>query len=159
MVMLSIAANSQVKEFVIQHCVETKTFSTSELLICSNESRTKWFAIQPTYEPNSYYPMNKGFKVFKLGIGDKDTEDLLVFTFFDDSITVVKSVGDINSDQSINFELTAINLEALRTKTVMKIRFINVTQSESYTYECKDNDGSFFTNGFTNITIKKIKCK
>ena len=159
MVMVLMVANSQTKEFVIEHCVETKTFTTKEIIICSNEYRTKWFAIQPTYEPNSYYPMNKGFNVFKAGIGDKDIEDLLVFTFFDNSITVVKSVGGHNEDKSITFVLTPTNLEALRNKTVIKIRFINVTQSESFTYECKDDEGSFFTNGFTNITIRKIRCK
>ena len=159
MVMLSMAANSQTKDFVIEHCVETKTFTTPEVLICSNDTKTKWFAIQPTYEPNNYYPMNKGFKVFKAGIGTKDNEDLLVFTFFDGSITVVKSSGKSVEDDSIIFVMTPTNLDVLRNKSVIKIRFINVVQSESFTYICRDNEGTFFTNGFTNIIIKKIKCK
>ncbi len=159
MVMLSMAANSQIKEFVVEHCLETKTFTTNESLICSNESKTKWFAIQPIYEPNNYYPINKGVRVFKFGFGNINTENLLVFTFFDGSITVLKNTGEIDNENSFIFNFTEFNLESLRTKTVTNIKFINVTQSESYTYECKDNEGSFFSNGFTNIIIKKIKCK
>lgn len=159
MLTLWIGVNSQTKEFVIEHCMETKSFSTPEGLICSNEDKTKWFMIQPTYQPDSYYPINKGFKVLKGGIGMSDKENLLVFTFTDETVTVVKSTGGIQEDGSLAFVLTTPNIDALRVKSVAKIRFINVNEAASFTYEMTKDNENFFSNAFTNIIIRKIRCK
>ena len=159
MLTLWIGVNSQTKEFIIEHCMETKTFTSPEGLICSNEERSKWFMIQPTYQPDSYYPINKGFKVIKSGIGMNDKEDLLVFTFTDETVTVVKSINGPQEDGSLAFVLTTANIDALRVKTVSRIRFINVNDAASFTYEMTKDNENFFSNAFTNIIIRKIRCK
>ena len=146
------------QEYVIEHCVENRTFNSNDGLICSNEDKTKWFMIQIIYKPNTNYPMVDGLSVVKLNIGNGDEGDLLVFTFADSSVIKVKARTGLLPDFRILFNLTSNDIDALMNKSIVSIRFINGSDYKSFTYYTKDSENIFFLNALKFYTLKRIKC-
>jgi hypothetical protein len=148
------------KEYVIEHCVEERTFKTNEHIICSNEEKTKWFAIQILYKSNTNYPMVDGLKIFKSNIGiSNGVGDLMVFTFTDRTTIKIKSRTNQLEDLSFEFCLTNKDLDALLTKSIVSIRYINGTDYRSYTYYTKNSENVFFLNGLKFYRLKQINCE
>lgn len=147
-------------EYVIEHCVEERTFKTYAGLICSNEEKNKWFAIQILYKTNTNYPMVDGLKVVKNNIGvTNGVGDLMVFTFTDRTTIKVKARTGLTDDLCIEFNLTNKDLDALLSKTIVSIRYINGTDYRSYTYYTKDTENVFFLNALKFYRLKQINCE
>lgn len=148
------------QEYVIEHCVEDRTFKCLSGLICSNEERTKWFAIQMIYKSNTNYPMVDGLKIIKNNIGVANgVGDLMVFTFTDRTTIKVKARTSLLEDFTIEFNLTNKDTDALLTKSVVSIRYINGTDYKSYTYYTKDAENVFFLNALKFYRLKRINCE
>lgn len=147
-------------EYVIEHCVEDRTFKTNELIICSNEEKSKWFAIQILYKSNTNYPMVDGLKVFKTNIGiPNGVGDLMVFTFTDRTTIKLKARTNQLEDLSIEFNITNQDMDALLNKSVVSIRYINGSDYKSYTYYTKDYQNVFFLNALKFYRLKRINCE
>lgn len=147
------------QEYVIENCVDTKTFSTKSGLICSNEERTKWFSIQFIYNSNTANPTVNCFKVLKSNIGTyTDTGALMVFTFMDMTDIKLKARTGQLEDLTVEFNLTSNDLVQLSTKSVISIRYINGTDYKSLTYYPMNTENRFFLNALNYYTLKRIKC-
>jgi len=148
------------QEYVIEHCVEERTFKTHAGLICSNEERNKWFAIQILYKANTNYPMVDGLKIIKNNIGVANgVGDLMVFTFTDRTTTKIKARTGLTDDLTIEFNLTNKDLDALLNNSVVSIRYINGSDYRSYTYYTKDAENVFFLNALKFYRLKRINCE
>jgi hypothetical protein len=148
------------EEYVIEHCVEDRSFKTNAGLICSNEERNKWFFIQLIYKSNTNYPMVDGLKILKTHIGvPNGVGDLMVFTFTDRTTIKVKARSTQLEDLSIEFNLTNKDLDALLNNSVVSIRYINGSDYKSYTYYTKDAENVFFYNALKFYRLKRINCE
>jgi hypothetical protein len=161
MVLLALATiKSYSQEYVIEHCVEDRTFASKSGLICSNDERDKWFVIQLMYKSNTNYPMVDGIRILKANIGVANgVGDLMVFTFTDRSTIKVKARTSLLDDLSIEFNLTNKDLDALLNNSVVSIRYINGTDYKSYTYYTKDSENLFFYNALKFYRLKRINCE
>ncbi len=161
MMLLTLAyVKSYSQEYVIEHCVEDRTFKSQSGLICSNEERNKWFAIQIIYKTNTNYPIVDGLKIIKTNIGDYNrVGDLMVFTFTDRTTIKIKARTSLLEDLNIEFDLTNKDLDALLNKTIISIRYINGTDYKSYTYYTKDVENIFFLNALKFYRLKRINCE
>lgn len=148
------------EEYVIEHCVDDRTFKTKKFLVCSNEERTKWFAIQIIYKSNTNYPILDGLKVYKSNIGTPDSDgDLMVFTFTDRTNIKVKARTGQLEDLTFEFNLTNKDLDALLNNSVVSIRYINGTDYKSYTYYTMNTENVFFYNALKFYRLKRINCE
>lgn len=146
------------QEYVIEHCLENRTFSTNSGLICSNEDRDKWFSIQILYKSNVNYPIVDGFSVMKLNIGPSNNGDLLVFTFTDESTIKVKARTGLLENQTIEFNLTNRDIGFLLSKSVVSIRYINGSNYKSLTYYTTEIENVFFLKALNFYRLKRIDC-
>lgn len=80
-------------QYVIKKCITDKSFQASDGIICSDETKMKWFMILPNYSSNKEYPTPIGFSIVKSGIGACSKNDLLVITFTDHSRIILRSVN------------------------------------------------------------------
>lgn len=147
------------QKFVIEKSVASNTFKAEKGLICSNQDRTKWFAIQLIYKPNTNNVVVDGFKVIKSNIGLSNGKggDLMVFTFTDGTNIKVKSRGALLEDLTTEFEVTNKDVDALLNKTVVSIRYINGEDYKSMTYYTVGDEKKYFINAFRFYKIKIIK--
>ena len=160
MLLMLATIKSYSQEYVIEHCVEDRTFSSKSGLICSNEERNKWFFIQFIYKANTNYPMVDGLKILKTNIGVANgIGDLMVFTFTDRTTIKVKARTSQLEDLSIEFNLTNKDLDALLNNSVVSIRYINGSDYKSYTYYTKDVENVFFYNALKFYRLKRINCE
>ena len=148
------------QEYVIEHCVEDRTFKSKNWLICSNEERSKWFAIDIIYKSNTNYPMVDGLKVLKMNIGVPNGDgDLMVFTFTDRTNIKVKARTGRLDDLTIEFNLTNKDLDALLDKSVVSIRYINGSDYKSFTYYTMNTENIFFLTALKFYRLKRINCE
>ena len=144
---------------VVEYSLENRTFESKTSLICSDEDRVKWFAIQIIYKKNTENPMVDGLRVVKTNIGQSNngTDDLIVFTFTDGTNIKVKSRTGLLPNSTIEFNLTNKDLDALLAKAVISIRYINGTDYRSMTYYTVDVENLFFINALKFYTVKVVK--
>lgn len=160
MLLMLATIKSYSQEYVIEHCVEDRTFKSPNGLICSNEDRDKWFFIQFIYKTNTNYPMVDGFRVLKTNIGVANgIGDLMVFTFTDRTTIKVKARTSQLEDLSIEFNLTNKDLDALLNNSVVSIRYINGSDYKSYTYYTMETQNVFFYNALKFYRLKRINCE
>jgi len=148
-------------QYVIKKCITDKSFQPTNGIICSDESRMKWFMILPIYSSNKEYPTPSGFSVIKSGIGSCSKNDLLVITFTDHSRIILRSTNvDLSCDTWTKFTADASDLKQLELKSIDTIRYVNGNEMKSFVYYMKnDKEKDFFINVYTNFIIKPDYCK
>jgi hypothetical protein len=159
--------NSQQSEFVVEHCVDKSTFQSPNGLICSNELKTRWFVMIPTYLDKTINPIANGFSIMKFNIGKFSYNDKLIIRFSDDTSLVLTSDNDDDTTKSkINdanngttrFTATVLNIYLLKNKPINSIKYVNGNDGVSFMNHLKGDDKSYFINAFTNFVVKNVKC-
>ena len=122
------------------------------ILICSNEERTRWFAISPVVHKSNGILIKTYLKTLKLDIGKCSKNDVLVFTFTDGKKIRISANNEKNCDGivELNFPLNSIDVAFLETKTLSNIRYINGNDFVSFVYFSKPEDCNYFVNTFDN---------
>jgi len=123
------------------------------ILICSNEERTRWFAISPVVHKSNGILIKTYLKTLKLDIGKCSKNDVLVFTFKDGKKIRISANNEINCEGivEIDFPLNSIDVAFLETKPLNNIRYINGNDSISFIYFSKPDDSNYFINIFENF--------
>jgi len=125
---------------------------TAPMLTCSNEERTKWFAISPTFNKFDGIIVKFYLSVIKLNIGQCSKQDALVFTFEGGRKIKIMANNDLNCDGiiQVNFVMNSIDMALLETKPLETIRYINGNDFVSFVYLLKGDDKYYFLNTFSN---------
>lgn len=159
--------NSQQSEFVVEHCVDKSTFQSPNGLICSNELKTKWFVMIPTYLDNTNNPIANGFSIIKFNIGKFSYNDKLIIRFSDNTSLVLTSDNEGDTTKSkisdvyngtTRFNASVLDIYALKNKPINSIKYINGNDGVSFTNHVKADDKTYFIKAFTNFFVKNVKC-
>jgi hypothetical protein len=151
--------NSQQSEFVIEHCSDNSTFQSKTGLICSNETKTKWFTMIPTYLTSTINPIPNGFSVIKLNIGKSSNTDKIIIRFSGGKTVMLKAYSVINEYGGVvNFYANVSDFYALKNYPINSIKYVDGTNGVTFTYKLKDIEESFFINAFNNFVVNDIKC-
>jgi hypothetical protein len=146
--------------FIIKHCSDSAQYFASKGLICSNDLRTKWFMIVPSYEYENGEVSNNGFIVIKCGIGNCSKEDWMIINFTDHSkLTLRSSNKELTCGTDTFFNTDAIAIQDLSIKTIDNIRYINGNDLKSFTYYATHEESVFFLNMYNNFIIVKVNCR
>lgn len=161
--LLSISAYSQIKKpYVIEHCKDAMTdkeyYLPSKKLICANPEKTKGFTIVPNFKKVNNELEQNGLILANVNIGSCDENDQLIFLFEDDSKITLTSWNKFNCDGNAYFNLTDEQFDALGSKLIKTIRFVNGYKYETFTQTLKITDKNFFINCFSNYVIKEVNC-
>jgi hypothetical protein len=156
--LVSQKINSQQSSFVVEHCVDTSIFQPLEGLICSNDTKTKWFTMNSTYVTSTTNPIPNGFSVIKFNIGKSTQNDRLIIRF-EDSKTVVLKAYEITQEYGvIMFYASVPNVHVFKNHSIKSIKYVNGDDNENFTYHPNDEEKTFFLNAFTNFIVKDVKC-
>ena len=154
--------NSQHSEYIVEHCVDKSTFQPIEGLVCSNDNRSKWIVMSPSYLQNTNYPIVNGFSILRFNIGKSNTNDKLIIKFVDNtSITLLvnKNLQSQNKDNTIvYYSVDILNVFALKTKPISIIRYVSGVNGSSFTYHLKESEKTYIANALTNQSVKQVKC-
>ena len=154
--------SSQQTEYIIQHCVNNSTFQPVEGLICSNDTRTKWFVISPTYLDNTSNPILNGFSILKFNIGKSNINDKLTIKFVDNTsitLSINKSKQLQNKDNTIvYYSMDVLDVYTLKNKPISIIRYVSGLNSGSFTYHVKSTEKTYIANALTNYSVKQVTC-
>jgi hypothetical protein len=145
--LLSLMSNSQEST--------RKEVTSAPMLICSNEERTKWFAIIPTFNKFDGIILESYLKTMKSNIGECSKEDVLMFIFTDGKKMKISANNEKNCDGLVEliFPLTSIDVAFLETKKLESIRYINGNDLSSFVYVLSKEDKNYFIS--TLSTYKK----
>lgn len=143
LLLLSFISNAQQEQPVI-----LKKESTPTMLICSNEERTKWFTILPSFKKYNGITEKSYLTTIKLNIGKCSNRDLLIFTFVDGKSMTLRSNLELNCDNiiEVTFALNPIQIGVLEMKSVKSIRYVNGNDRSSFLYKLTTIDKDFFKN-------------
>jgi len=124
---------------------------TAPMLVCSNEERSKWFAILPTFEKFNGLTIKTYVKTLKLNIGKCSKNDVLVFTFIGGKKIKIFANNEMNCDltETNVFALNSIDIAFLETRKLESIRYINGNDQSSYLYTLTEKDKDYFINTFS----------
>lgn len=154
--------NSQHSEFVIEHCVNTSTFQPVEGFVCSNDNRTKWFVLSPTYLENTNNPIVDGFSILRFNIGKSNSNDKLIIKFLDNTSVILstnKTIQSQNKDSTIvYYSVDILDVYTLKNKPVSIIRYVSGVNGSSFTYHLKDSEKTYIANALTNYSVKQVRC-
>lgn len=145
---------SQQSEYIIEHCVNKSTFQPVEGLVCSNDNKTKWFVISPTYLDNTSSPIVDGFSILKFNLGTSSANDKLVIKFIDNTLITLSS-NKITQDK---YHVDVLNIYNLKNKAISYIRYVNALKGTYFIYHLKENEKTYIANALTNIVVKQVKC-
>jgi hypothetical protein len=146
-------------EFVVEHCADKSIFQSSKGLICSNDLKTKWFSMIPTYLSSTTKPIPNGFSLIKLNIGKSTKNDKLIIRF-EGNKTVVLKAYDVIPDYGgiIMFYANISDIYVFKNHPIKSIKYLNGDDGQTFTYYPNDNEKTFFLNLFTKFVIKDVKC-
>jgi hypothetical protein len=151
--------NSQQSEFVIEHCLDKSTFHPKNPLICSNELRTKWFAMIPTYLTGTISPIPNGFSVIKYHIGKSSKTDKIIIRFSGGKTVILKAYNVIDEYGGVvTFYANVSDIYALKNYPINSIKYVDGTNGVTFTYKLKDVEKTFFVNAFNNFVVNDVKC-
>lgn len=124
---------------------------TAPMLVCSNEERSKWFAILPTFKKFNGLTIKTYVKTLKLNIGKCSKNDVLVFTFIGGKKIKIFANNEMNCDltETNVFALNSIDIAFLETRKLESIRYINGNDQSSYLYTLTEKDKDYFINTFS----------
>ena len=121
--------------------------TSSSVLICSNEEKTKWFAITPHFQEFNGISTKDYLTTIKLNIGKCSKRDVLTFTFVDGKYMNLRANNDLNCSVSeVNFSLNAGQIAALKVKSIKSIRYTNGSDRSYFLYRLTGNDKNYFIN-------------
>jgi hypothetical protein len=149
---LSFISNAQEKEYMI---VEKPPVST--MLICSNETRDKWFMIMPHFKEYNGITVKSFLTTMKLNIGKCSKRDVLTFTFVDGKYMSVRSNVDLTCGGivDITFPLNPVQVGVLEMKSIKSIRYVNGNDGTSYLHTLKESDKDYFTTMLKQKVLNK----
>ena len=150
---------SQNRKVVIDRCINKSEILGPIGVICSNDTKTKWFTLTPTYRLDGTRLTCDGFNVIRMGIGSLSKEDQLFFSFKDGNKLRLESGGELSSDHTVYFKLTELEFTILKTKEIDTVRYINGNDFSSFQYKMVDDEKRFFIDFFTNYYIRDIYCE
>lgn len=161
--LLTFSAYSQIaKPFVIEHCIDKMTdkeyYFATKNFVGSNTQKTQGFVITPHFKKEDDKVVQNGLILKNVGIGNCDEKDNLIFLFEDDFKLTITSWNKFNCEGKVYFALSDDDLEILKSKTILAIRFVNGYNYESLTYNLKKEEKRFFINVYSNHIIKEISC-
>jgi hypothetical protein len=150
--------NSQQSEFVVEYCSVNSTFQSKAGFICSNENKTKWFAMVPTYLTSTINPIPSGFSVIKLNIGKSTKNDKLIIRFSGSKTIMLKAYDLIDEYGGITkFHANISDIYTLKNYLIHSIKYVSDDET-TFTFYPKGIEESFFINAFTNFIVKDVKC-
>jgi hypothetical protein len=151
--------NSQQSEFVVEHCVDYSRFQSTKSLICSNELKTKWFTMSPTYITNTTIPVPNGVACLKLNLGKSNENDKIVIRFSGDKTVVLKAY-DINPEYGgiTSFYASVADIHVFQNYELKSIKYVNGFEELTFTYYPVGSEKTFFINLFTKFTVKNVNC-
>lgn len=156
---ISHITSGQQTEFVIQHCTKLDTYKAPMGLICSNESKTKWFAMTPTYAASTTKPIPNGVSIIKMNIGTATQNDRLIIRFSDGE-TIVLNAYSVIPDYGgiVMFEASVRQIQVMKNYVIKSIKYLNGGDGQTFTYYPDENEKIFFINAFNNFIVKDVNC-
>jgi hypothetical protein len=152
--------SQQKSPYIINKCANNGSFQASEGLICSDELRTKWFCLVPSYVSENGKPVISSFSVIKMGIGSCSKNDLLVISFTDHSRVIIRSINfNLECETWIKFSLNTYAIKSLESKTIRAIQYVNGNEMKSFSYVLDAKENNFFINALTNYVIIDAYCR
>ena len=141
--LLTFVGNSQTEQVTA-----IKKESITSGLICSNETRDKWFMIAPHFKKYNGISEKNYLITIKLNIGKCSKRDALVFTFVDGKYMTIRSNVELICDgiTDITFPLNPVQIGVLEMKSIKSIRYINGNDRSSYLHTLKKDDQDYFKN-------------
>lgn len=156
---ISHITTAQQSEFVIEHCTKLDTYKAPMGLICSNESKTKWFAMFPTYATNTTKPIPNGVSIIMMNIGTPTHGDRLIIRFSDGETIVLNAYSVIPEYYNmIMFEATVRQIQVMKNYVIKSIKYLNGGDGQTFTYYPEYNEKVFFINAFNNFIVKDVNC-
>ena len=146
---------AQNKKIIIKHNLSNSEISGPTGVICSNQTRTKWFTLTPNYMLDGNRLLCDGFIVIRLNIGNLKNGGTLAFTFKDGSKIRLKSKVQENRYDALYFPLSELNFIILKSKEIKYVRYINKTDYASLQYTMTSNESNYYVNLFTNYSIQR----
>ena len=154
--MLSMnSAISQNNKVVTEKPINSTEITKHTGVICSNESRTKWFTLTPNYRIDGNKLFCDGFIVIKSSIGTLNKEAVLAITFKDGSRIKLKSNDLLKDNNILYFPLSELNFIILKSKEIKWVRYINKKDNVSFQYAMKPNEENYYVNLFNNYSIQR----
>jgi hypothetical protein len=149
---------SQSRKVVIDKCINKSEIYGPIGVICSNDDKTKWFTLTPTYRLDGSRLSCNGFNVIRMGIGELSKEDQLFFSFKDGSKLRLESGGELTLNNTVYFTLTELEFTILKSKEIQTVRYINGNDFSSFQYNMVGDEKTYFMNLFTNYYIRDVYC-
>lgn len=149
---------SQSRKVVIDKCINKSTIYGPTGVICSNDNKTKWFTLTPSFRLDGSRLSCDGFTVIRMNIGNLSKEDQLFFSFKDGNKLRLESGGELTSDNTVYFRLTELEFTILKNKEIDSVRYINGNDFNSFQYKMVGDEITYFTNLFTNYYIREVYC-
>ena len=154
--------NSQHSEYVVEHCINTSTYQPMEGLICSNDNRTKWFIISPSYLEKTNNPIVNGFSILRYNVGKSNINDKLIIKFLDNTsitLSIDKNLQSQNKDNTIvYYSIDILDVFTLKTKPISIIRYVSGVNGNSFVYHLKESEKTYLANALTNQSVKQVRC-
>ena len=154
--------NSQHSEYIVEHCVDKSTFQPIEGLICSNDNRSKWIVMSPSYLQNTNNPIVNGFSILRYNIGKSNINDKLVIKFVDNTsvtLSIDRNIQSQNTDNTVvYYGVDILDVFTLKTKPVSIIRYVSGINGSSFTYHLKESEKTYIANALTNQSVKQVRC-
>ena len=146
LLLLSLAVNAQK-----QQIEDTKKEPISSILVCSNEERSKWFTILPSFKIFNGITEKNYLTTIKYGIGRCSNRDVLVFTFVDGRYMSIRAQNELNCSgiSEVKFPLNPVQTGVLEMKPLKSIRYINGNDRSNFLYKIAENDKYYFINILT----------
>jgi hypothetical protein len=156
---ISQLTNAQQSEFVVEHCTKLDTYKAPMGLICSNENKTKWFAMFPTYAASTTKPIPNGVSIIMMNIGKATQNDRLIIRFSDGETIVLNAYSVIPEYYNmIMFEATVRQIQVMKNYVIKSIKYLNGGDGQTFTYYPEYNEKVFFINAFNNFIVKDVNC-
>lgn len=156
--------NKKTFPYYIEYCTDRITDKSyafgSKSLLCSNDGK-KGFIVRISWENNDGEISYRGITVKNVGIGTCDENDKLFFLFEDETKFNMTSWNKFNCEGNSYFDLNYGHFDDINNSKLIAIRFENGRSFDSYTYDLKKSEQSFFIEAKKAIEKKnfvKIKC-
>jgi hypothetical protein len=160
LICLTQTLNAQQSLFVVEHCLGSDTYKAPSGLMCSNENKTKWFALFPTYTSNTTKPIPNGFYMIKMYIGVPTKNDRLIIRFYNGE-TVILNAYDVIPEYGgvIMFEATVRHIHVMKNYPIKSLKYVNGGDGKTFTYHPDNKEKEFFMNAFNNFIVNDVICK
>jgi hypothetical protein len=137
-----------------------ETVQGNKRLTCAaDEKRGFWVIVN--WEARDGIINYSGLSIASKGMGPCHENDLLLFTFEDQSTTTWRSWTGMDCDGNASFDYTRKNLDEISGKKLLSLKLSNGMSTDTYTCTLPESQQGFFQEAkaaWVNKHIVQVKC-